>query len=189
MVCRRHKWKLHRHRRQRRSRVQSAPADRHRLTAASFSSLKGCNNSRLRGYACAWHVLSGHERTIILGPRAQEILRPLMQRRAVEAYLFSPREAAAQRKSASATKDAHRRPNQKPRAKKTSRTIGDPYDSGSDRRAVQRACDLADVPHWRWSTRATSRRRIAGGQLLLRSGQRDAADSLSSVESADKSTL
>jgi len=41
-----------------------------------------------------------------------------------------------------------RRPNQKPTQRKTKRVIGEYYTSGSYRRAIQRACDLANVPRW-----------------------------------------
>jgi len=82
----------------------------------------------------------GHERTIRFGPRAQEILKPFMDRDA-DAFLFSPKEAEAHR-YAQAT--VHRRPNQKPNPRESDRELRAHYDEASYRRAIQRACVKAD---------------------------------------------
>ena len=39
----------------------------------------------------------GHRRMIYIGPKGQRLIRPFMVSRAVDAYLFSPREAAQER--------------------------------------------------------------------------------------------
>lgn len=93
----------------------------------------------------------GHQRTIYLGPQAQGLLKPFL-RRAVEAYMFSPSEAEAERRAIQHQKrvtplhygnrpgtNRKRKPNRKPR---------DRYDVSSYRRAIQRACDRGEVPHW-----------------------------------------
>ncbi len=94
----------------------------------------------------------GHARTIYLGPQAQEIVRPFLPGRAVDAPLFSPAEAEgsrleerhAQRKvplscGNSPGSNRRRRPKVQP---------GDGYTTESYRRAVTRACEEANVPHW-----------------------------------------
>ena len=42
----------------------------------------------------------GHRRTIYLGPKAQTVVQPFLSDRAVDAYLFSPAEAEAERRAA-----------------------------------------------------------------------------------------
>ncbi len=99
------------------------------------------------------HKTEHHERdrTIFLGPQAQEILKPWLHLE-LQANLFSPSESEAQR-------EAERRRNRKTklwpshlthqaRKKKTrpDRAPGDQYSVASYRRAIARACDLA-FPH------------------------------------------
>lgn len=84
----------------------------------------------------------GHERTIYIGPRGQEVIRPFLLR-PVDAYLFSPREAIADR---AAKAQAHRRPDQMPSPRKTNRVVRDHYDVNSYRKAIQRGCDRAFPP-------------------------------------------
>ncbi len=92
----------------------------------------------------------GHERIIYLGPRAQAIVREFMAGRSVDAPLFSPAEAEAERRqrehAARKTPDGYgngpgtnqrRRPKWKP---------GDCYTREAYRRAVARACDEAFPP-------------------------------------------
>jgi integrase len=86
----------------------------------------------------------GQPRVILIGPRAQEVLRPYLLR-AADAYCFCPAESEAKRRA-----DAHARratplscgnrpgTNRKRRPK---RTAGDGYDTWSYRRAIHRACD------------------------------------------------
>ena len=66
--------------------------------------------------------------------------------RAVDAFLFSPREAERER---AATALTHRRPRQKPNPRKTERVLGDRYTVDSYRRAIERGCKAADVAVWR----------------------------------------
>ena len=88
----------------------------------------------------------GKERVIFIGPQAREIIKPFLKHRAVDEYMFCPREAAAELKARKAK--GTRRANQKPNPRKTDRTVGDHYTSASYRRAIERACDEAGVPRW-----------------------------------------
>src|SRR5262249_5478871 len=92
----------------------------------------------------------GATRHVLIGPRAQEVLRPWLDR-APEAYCFSPAEAVAARNARS---PAHRRspitPSQargkpKPHPK---RSAGARYDKDSYRWAIRKACQKAGVPVW-----------------------------------------
>jgi len=91
----------------------------------------------------------GKDRAIHLGPRAQEIIAPFMERDA-EAYLFSPKEADLEKRARRAAErktplSCGNRPgtNRKLEPKKTA---GDRYDSRSYYRAIQYACDQAFPP-------------------------------------------
>ncbi|HEX2953090.1 MAG TPA: site-specific integrase [Bacillota bacterium] len=97
---------------------------------------------RPRDHKTAHH---GNQRTIYLGPKAQDITKEFMSNRSIDAYLFSPREAEAERH---AQAKVHRRPNQKPNPKKTQRVIGDHYTVVSYRRCIARACEIAKIPEW-----------------------------------------
>jgi integrase len=90
----------------------------------------------------------GHERAVLLGPRAQEILRPWLKTD-LTAYLFSPREAEAlrnasrrqNRRSPMTPSQAARRPQKKPKRPK-----GERYRVAAYRLAIYRACDRAFPP-------------------------------------------
>lgn len=93
----------------------------------------------------------GKDRKIYLGPRAQEIIRPYLERDP-EIPCFSPRESERQRlaaarrarKSKLTPSQLTRRPKRRPK-----RRPGIAYDVGSYRRAITRACKLAGVePAW-----------------------------------------
>jgi integrase len=86
----------------------------------------------------------GRSRVIYFGPQAQDILRDFLDR-PLNAYLFDPREAEQERRTQAPT---HRRENQKPTPRKSSRTLGDHYTTDSYRRAIERACTKAEVPKW-----------------------------------------
>lgn len=93
----------------------------------------------------------GHERVIYLGPQAQEVVRPFL-RSDTEAYLFSPREAEAQRRAAVHAKRKTplgygNRPGTN-RSPNPQRSPGDQYTREAYTRAVRRACEKADVPRW-----------------------------------------
>jgi integrase len=92
----------------------------------------------------AWR---GDERVIHFGPKAQDVIREFLNR-PVDAFLFDPREGNHERQVARGTKGKARRPGQKPNARKSKRTIGTRYTSGSYRRAIERGCELAEVPVW-----------------------------------------
>ncbi len=87
----------------------------------------------------------GHDHLLYFGPQAQEILEPFMIGRGPSEFLFSPKEAAAERHAAART---HRRPDQACNPRKTDRTLGDHYTSDSYRRAILTACRKASVTPW-----------------------------------------
>jgi hypothetical protein len=90
----------------------------------------------------------GHVREIPLGPRAQEVLRPWL-RSDLDAYLFSPSDAEAQR---NARRRAERKSPMTPSQAKRHRTRnpkrrpGTRYTVFSYRRAIVRGCDAAFAP-------------------------------------------
>jgi integrase len=90
----------------------------------------------------------GHDHIVLVGPQAQEVLRPFLGTR-LEAYCFSPAEGEAAR-------GAERRQSRKTplypshlkrlaakRKRAPRRPPGERYDTRSYRRAVERACDKA----------------------------------------------
>lgn len=94
-------------------------------------------------YQPSSHKTEHHERTrvILLGPRAQEILRAWLRPAAPDAYLFSPREAVT---------FAKRRISQK--AKQAVTVFGKPlrarYSVRAYSKAIDRACVAAGVLRW-----------------------------------------
>ena len=92
----------------------------------------------------------GHSRTIFLGPRAQAVIEPFLAGRSVDAYLFSPAEAEADRRSAArAARKTPSEPGNRPgtnRRDQPERAPGDHYTANSYRVAIQRACDRAFPP-------------------------------------------
>jgi integrase len=92
----------------------------------------------------------GYNRIIHLGPRAQAVLRPFLNKLDPAAHVFSPRDAEADRRSA-----AHRR-RQTPlnagnrpgtnRKRRPKRSPGDNYDVAAYRRAIARAASIAFPP-------------------------------------------
>jgi site-specific recombinase XerD len=90
----------------------------------------------------------GHERAVLIGPRAQEILKPWLKTD-LTAYLFSPKEAEAlrsalrrqNRKSPMTPSQAARKPRKDPR-----RPRGERYRVAAYRLAIYRACDRAFPP-------------------------------------------
>ena len=91
----------------------------------------------------------GHERTVYLGRRAQEIIGRYLKPN-LQAHLFSPVEAEAERRR---RQHEQRLKNGTPlscgnipgsnRKKKPLRTVGERYDVAGYRRAIARACDKA----------------------------------------------
>jgi integrase len=99
------------------------------------------------------HKTEHHEiiRSIAIGPKGQEILRPYLQR-ATSDYCFSPREAEQKRREG---RTASRRTalscgNRVGSnvVRKPKRKAGQFYTSGSYRRAITRGCEQAKVSHW-----------------------------------------
>jgi integrase len=90
-------------------------------------------------------------RVIMLGPKAQEIIRPFLTLD-TNAYLFSPRRAVteqiAERRAGRKTPlwDSHVRYQAKERGRRGRKPLTDHYDDNSYRRAIARACDQA-FPH------------------------------------------
>lgn len=86
----------------------------------------------------------GRERTIFIGPQAQDVLRPYLLRDA-DAYCFSP--ADSERKRHAQQREERRtpvRPSQWNRGvQKRKRHPRESYDKNSYRRAIERACELA----------------------------------------------
>lgn len=94
----------------------------------------------------------GRERTIRFGPKAQEILRPLLKLDP-NAALISPRDALAEQKAEKArTRRTKVQPSQQKRAEERAANpkleVAEFYDVNTYARAVLRACDRADVPRW-----------------------------------------
>lgn len=91
----------------------------------------------------------GKTRHVFLGPKAQEVLKPYLEKRTPEQYLFSPAESrrsfdgrrSAARKAAYPAPESRRRehPRKSPR---------DRYDTRALQLAIRRACRKAGVPHW-----------------------------------------
>jgi integrase len=92
----------------------------------------------------------GHRRAIYIGPKAQLILKPFLKSE-LAAYLFSPKEAEvfrnAERRKQRRTPLTPSQRKRKPKAKRR-RAPGLVYDIASYRRAIARACNQAEVPHW-----------------------------------------
>jgi integrase len=91
----------------------------------------------------------GHERTVCLGPKAQEVIRPWLALDAT-AFLFSPAKAEAAR-NAQRRKEretplwpSHQRRLERKRRTAPKRAKQDRYDEASCRRAIKRACAKAD---------------------------------------------
>jgi integrase len=90
----------------------------------------------------------GHERMVLIGPRAQEILKPWLKTD-LTACLFSPKEAEAlrnaarrqSRKSPMTPSQASRKPKENPKRPRSER-----YRVAAYRLAIYRACDRAFPP-------------------------------------------
>ncbi|MBW2223906.1 MAG: tyrosine-type recombinase/integrase, partial [Deltaproteobacteria bacterium] len=88
----------------------------------------------------------GHDRVVPLGPRAQAMLGPFLDRPA-PLPLFSPREAEKARNAKRAMTTRHRR-RKASRVKRPKRQPRECYDSATYRRAIQRACKKAGIARW-----------------------------------------
>ena len=129
-------------------------------------SMRVCDINRSRDiwvYTPADHknAWRGQDRTIPIGPQAQQLVLPFLEGRDVEAYLFSPQEAEArrqktrreERKSPMTPSQRRRKPRLKPKRAKR-----EYYDTASYRRAIKyglqklnrvRAKEgLEPIPNW-----------------------------------------
>lgn len=99
---------------------------------------------RPAGHKTAHH---GRERSIFLGPRAQEVLRPWLRADPAD-YLFSPREAVterlARRRQGKPVAAGKRRSN----GRAPGRAPGDRYTTQTYHHAVRYGCARAAVPTW-----------------------------------------
>ena len=91
-------------------------------------------------------------RTVYMGPKAQEIVRPFLADRAVVDFLFSPQEAEIERRTK--LHELRKSPKSCGNVPGSNRQIqpelkpGVRYTVSSYRRAIERACVCADVPLW-----------------------------------------
>ncbi len=89
----------------------------------------------------------GHARTIVLGPKAQSVIRPFLVGRPVDACLFSPAEAEMERLEArSANRTTPLSCGNVPGSNRVDtrrQEPGDAYTPASYRRAIERACERA----------------------------------------------
>jgi integrase len=103
-------------------------------------------------YTPSTHKAEHHDRTrtVYLGPKAQEVLRPWL-RTDLGGYLFSPKEAMEER-WAGQRRDRKTRltPSQRARTRKAApnKTPGERYTPDSYRQCIQKACRKAGVPAW-----------------------------------------
>jgi integrase len=93
----------------------------------------------------------GHQRIILVGPRAQEVLKPFLGTR-LDAFCFSPAKAEAARNAGRRERrmtplwPSHLERLAKKRKARRRRAPGDRYDVAGYRRAIKRACDQAFPP-------------------------------------------
>jgi integrase len=124
------------------------------LTAARPGELVGLRAVDIDTRGAVWEARlrnhktshAGKKRTLYFGPNAKAILESFLSGRVVDAFLFSPREAVADRATQAET---HRRRNQTTSPRQTDRVVGDCYTVNSYRRAIERGCRAASVPVWR----------------------------------------
>jgi integrase len=86
----------------------------------------------------------GRSRIVLIGPRAQELLRPFLRRK-MSAALFKPLEAMRQRFAQCKT---HRREGQTAPVRVSTRRVTTAYDSTAYARAIRRVCRDIGVPEW-----------------------------------------
>lgn len=92
----------------------------------------------------------GRERLIAIGPKAQEQIRPLLTL-APDAPLFSARAAWDEFRAAKrAARKTEETKQQRERDRRAARAepVSEFFDVDHYRRAITRACDAAEVPHW-----------------------------------------
>jgi integrase len=92
----------------------------------------------------------GHNRSIFIGPKAKELLRQFLKPLNQHAFIFSPRDADAERReklrAARVTPLSCGNRSGTNRKQKPHRKLGEQYDVNAYRHAITRACDLAFPP-------------------------------------------
>jgi len=121
----------------------------------------------------------GRTRRVCIGPKAQAVLRPWLDR-APDAYCFSPRESAEAFLAKRRNGRVHDLPSRSRR--RHGRAPGEHYTRYSYRQAVERACKRAGVPKWTPNqlrhSRGTEVRRqygLEGSQVVLGHARADVA--------------
>ncbi len=93
----------------------------------------------------------GRERVIFIGPRAQEVLQPFLERDP-ESFCFRPIDSDALRRTvATQNRKTPREQGNSPgtnRKQSPQRKPGQRYSVDSYRRAIHRVCKSQDIPHW-----------------------------------------
>lgn len=111
----------------------------------------------------------GRDRRIVLGPKAREILTPMLKLQP-DAAILSPRDALAEisERKAMARKSKETPSQRERRARNAAKepTVGEFYNVNAYRKAIHRACDDAGIP--RWSPHRL--RHAAGTRLYLAAG-------------------
>ncbi len=127
---------------------------------AEICDMRPCDIEKKRDvwiYRPQWHKTEykGHVRVIVLGPRAQNVLTPLLDQCDHTRYLFSPAQAAKERAAIMrASRKSKVQPSQRDRNLKNPRkTPGEKYISSTYAKAVMYAVNAAkrakeDVKHW-----------------------------------------
>jgi integrase len=91
----------------------------------------------------------GHERTIFVGPKAQEVLKPFLKPLNPTAFIFSPKDAVAERMemlhAARVTPISYGNSPGTNRKRKPRKQPGERYSRISYTRAIARAADVADL--------------------------------------------
>ena len=96
------------------------------------------------------------QRIVAVGPRAQAILMSYLLEKedTPEAFLFSPKDSVLlqkiekRRNRKTLNKKGQVQPSQQDRSKPGASRAGDQYSRDTYNRAVSRACEKADAPHW-----------------------------------------
>jgi len=89
----------------------------------------------------------GQSRTILAGPRAQELLRPYLVRGEND-YCFTPQESRRQSRPRNVALSCGNRAGKSNYVSKSKRTIKDHYETGTYANAIRRACVKAGIPSW-----------------------------------------
>jgi len=124
----------------------------------------------LASHKTAWR---DYERVDMLGPKAQAVIQPYLNRiaKTPERYCFSPRDSEEQRnEQRRQERQSQMTPSQKARKKSASpkRPPRDRYEDAALNRCIRRACEKAGIPRWtplQLRHAAGTEARSAGGGL------------------------